>query len=372
MLLLQKKDDYMNTCVEILKNFCIEEEILKIEPYGGGHINDTFRITCPEHKYILQRINHKIFKNPCDVMENIVNICDHIRLKLKEQGEDEQRGTLTFIPTVDGECLSVYKGNYYRMYVFLENAVSYQTIENPMHFYSAGKAFGKFQNMLADFPAEKLHETIANFHNTVDRLDKLKKAIEEDKAGRKASVTEEINFVLDRADKCAVVMDLLKGNKIPLRVTHNDTKLNNILMDEETGEAVCVIDLDTVMPSSLLCDFGDAIRFGANTAEEDEKDLSKVDINIDLFEKFTRGFLEATKSSITPREVEYLAFSAQLLTLECGMRFLTDYLDGDVYFKTHREGHNLDRARNQFKLVKEMENHEEEMKDIVNKIYNSL
>ena len=362
----------MNTCVEILKNFCIEDEILKIEPYGGGHINDTFRITCPDKKYILQRINHKIFKNPGHVMENIINICDHIRIKLKENGEDETRGTLTFIPTKDGDSLSIHNGNYYRMYLFVEDAVSYQTIENPMHFYSAGKAFGKFQNMLADFPAEKLHETIVNFHNTVDRLEKLKTAIKEDKAGRSASVTEEINFVLDRADKCGIVMNLLNSGEIPLRVTHNDTKLNNILMDGNTGEAICVIDLDTVMPSTLLCDFGDAIRFGANTAEEDEKDLTKIDINIDLFEKFTKGFLESTKSSITPKEVEYLAFSAQLLTLECGMRFLTDYLDGDVYFKIHREGHNLDRARNQFKLVKEMENHEDEMKKIVNDIYKSL
>jgi len=362
----------MNTCKEILKDFCIEEDILKIEPYGGGHINDTFRITCPENKYILQRINHNIFKKPEHVMENITNVCNHIRAKLIDAGEDEKRGTLTFIPTRSGEFLSIHNGNYYRMYLFLENAVSYQTIEDPMHFYNAGKAFGKFQNMLSDFPAEKLHETIANFHNTVDRLNNLKIAISENKAGRKDSVAEEIKFVLDRADDCSVVMDLLKSGDLPLRVTHNDTKLNNILLDEKTGEAICVIDLDTVMPSSLLCDFGDAIRFGANTAEEDEKDLSLVDIDINLFEKFTQGFLEATKGSITAKEVEYLAFSAKLLTLECGIRFLTDYLDGDVYFKIHREGHNLDRARNQFKLVSEMENHEEEMKSIVNRIYNSL
>ena len=362
----------MNICKQIIKDFCIDDEIIDIKPFGGGHINDTYLISGSNKKYVLQRINHKIFTKPDDVMDNIINICEHLKNKIIESGGNPDRETLQFLPTNEGKYLTIHNGNYYRMYVFVDDAITYQTIEDPIHFYNAGRAFGKFQNMLSDFPADSLKETIINFHNTVDRLEKLKTAVKENKANRKDEVSEEIKFVIDRTDECSIIVDLLAKGEIPLRVTHNDTKLNNILIDKKSGDAICVIDLDTVMPSSLLCDFGDAIRFGASSAEEDEKDLSKVYLDINLFQKFTKGFLEAMKDSITEKEVEYLAFSSRLLTLECGMRFLTDYLDGDVYFKTSREGQNLDRARTQFKLVKEMEDHKEEMENIVKEIYNNL
>lgn len=357
---------------KIIDNFCIDDEIIEIKPYGCGHINDTYLVTCKKSKYVIQRINHLIFKKPWEVMENIINICDHLKSKVMLYGGNPDRETLTFITAKDGTYLAKVDGNYYRAYNFVDDAITYQTIENPAHFYSAGKAYGKFQNMLSDFGADRLHETIENFHNTEDRFFKFQTAVSENKAGRKDQVKEEIDFVIKRQDKYGVIVDLLKENKIPLRVTHNDTKLNNVLMDGKTGEAICVIDLDTVMPSTLLCDFGDAIRFGTNTADEDEKDLSKVNFDINLFEQFAKGFLEEMKDSITKTEVEYLPFSAILLTLECGIRFLTDHLDGDVYFKTHRENHNLDRARTQFKLAFEMEKKEQEMKEIIDRIYKSL
>ena len=362
----------MQKGINIINNFLIDDEIIEIKPYGCGHINDTYLVTCKKNKYVVQRINHLIFKKPWEVMENIINICNHLKEKVLLNGGNPERETLTFIPAKDGSYLAKCDGNYYRAYNFVDDAITYQTIEDPMHFYSAGKAYGKFQNMLADFGADRLYETIENFHNTYDRFLKFEKALSENKADRKELVKDEIDFVIKRKDKYGIIVDLLNEKKIPLRVTHNDTKLNNVLMDDKTGEAICVIDLDTVMPSSLLCDFGDAIRFGTNTAEEDEKDLSKVTFDINLFEQFAKGFLEEMKESITPTEVEYLPFSSFLLTIECGIRFLTDYLDGDVYFKTHRENHNLDRARTQFKLAFEMEQREEEMKEIINRIYKNL
>lgn len=362
----------MQKGISLISNFLIDDEIVEIKPYGCGHINDTYLVTCKNQKYVIQRINHLIFKKPWEVMDNIINICNHLKEKVLSYGGNPDRETLTFIPAKDGTYLAKIDGNYYRAYNFVDDAITYQTIENPVHFYSAGKAYGKFQNMLADFDADKLYETIENFHNTYDRFLKFQTAIKENKAGRKDLVKDEIDFVNARQDKYAIIVDLLKEKKIPLRVTHNDTKLNNVLMDGKTGEAICVIDLDTVMPSSLLCDFGDAIRFGTNTADEDEKDLSKVNFDINLFEQFSKGFLEELKNSITPMEVDLLPLSAFLLTIECGIRFLTDYLDGDVYFKTHRENHNLDRARTQFKLAYEMEQKEQEMKEIIDKIYKSL
>lgn len=362
----------MQKSKEIFSNFCIDDEILDIVPYGSGHVNDTFLITCKERKYVLQRINHHIFKKPSEVMENIINICEHLRKKVVLNGGDPERETLTFIPAKDGTFLCEYDGNFYRVYVFVDNVITYQSIENPIHFYNAGRAFGKFQNMLADFDADKLHETIVNFHNTKDRYNNFKIALSQNKSGRKDQVLKEIDFVNERKDKYGAIVDLLEEGKIPLRVTHNDTKLNNILIDPETQEAVCVIDLDTVMPSSLLCDFGDAIRSGTNTAEEDERDLSKVHFDINLFEKFAQGFLEEMKDSITPLEVELLPKSAFLMTIECGIRFLTDHLDGDLYFKIHRENHNLDRARTQFKLAYEIEQNEQAMAEIITRIYNSL
>lgn len=361
----------MDICKELISQFNIKDEYISSKPYGSGHINDTFLVTCKNNKYLLQRINHDIFKNPYEVMENIHSICKHIKNKVIEENGDVEKEVMNFIKTKNGTYVCEADGNYYRMYIYVDDVACFQTVENPKLFYYAGKSFGKFQQRLSDFPAYTLHETIKNFHNTKDRFEIFEKAIENDFSKRASSVMEEINFVKERKNDTEIIVNLLEKNEIPLRVTHNDTKLNNILMDKDTLEGVCVIDLDTVMPSTLLYDFGDAIRFGATTAEEDEKDLSKVNFDINLFEEFAKGFIETMKNDITEKEVELLAFSAKLLTLECGMRFLTDHIDGDKYFKIHRENHNLDRARNQFKLVSDMEQQMDKMNEIVMKIYNS-
>ena len=338
----------------------------EITPYGDGHINDTYATTASAPRYILQRINNNVFKRPDQVMENIEKVTAHMRKKIIEAGGDPTRETLTVIPTLEGK--SYYKdenGNYFRMYRFIENATTYNSVEKIEHFYEAARAFGRFQKLLADFPAEQLHETIVDFHNTGARVEQLKEAIANDKAGRLASVQEEVKFALDRAPQATWVTDRIASGEIPLRVTHNDTKLNNIMIDDNTGKAICVIDLDTVMPGSLLYDYGDSLRFGSNAAAEDETDLSKVYCRTDLFEAFTRGFTEEMKDCLAPAEWELLAFSARLLTYECGIRFLADYLNGDTYFKIHRPDHNLDRCRSQFKLVADMEARSEELEAIV-------
>ena len=246
----------------------------------------------------------------------------------------------------------------------MEGADSLDVVERPEEFYESAVAFGQFQKLLADYPAESLHETIPNFHNTIDRVEKFKKAVEADVMKRAADVREEIQFVLDREADCHVLCDMLAAGEIPLRVTHNDTKLNNIMLDHETGKGICVIDLDTVMPGSALYDYGDSIRFGANTGAEDEKDLSKISCDLELFSLYTKGFIEGCGGSLTEKEIRMLPMGAKLMTLECGMRFLTDYLEGDHYFKIHRPEHNLDRTRTQFRLVKDMEDKWEKMQEI--------
>lgn len=359
--------------LELVQHFNIEGEFIEVVPYGFGHINDTFaavfkRVDDSKHRYILQRINHNVFKSPENVMENIEGITKHIRKKVIAGGGNPERETLNIIPTTDGE--NFYKtseGDYWRVYIFIENAKTYQVVENLKHFYNAGNAFGKFQKLLSDYPAEKLHETIVNFHNAAKRYEDFKEALAKDVKNRASSVKAEIDFVEKRARETSVIIDLLAECKLPLRVTHNDTKFNNVMIDDKTGEGICVIDLDTVMPGSSLYDFGDSIRSGTNPADEDERDLSKVWMDLELFESFTHGFLNSAKDFLTPLELEYLPFGAKMMTLECGMRFLTDYLSGDVYFKIHRENHNLDRCRTQFKLVYDMEEKAEQMKLIVEK-----
>ncbi len=262
------------------------------------------------------------------------------------------------------------KGDYWRMFLFVEGTVCLEMVESAKDFYDSGVAFGNFQKMLADYPAKTLHETIPNFHNTPSRFRDFQKAVQEDKMGRAASAQEEIAFALARENDTKVLTDLLKAGELPLRVTHNDTKLNNILFDENTKKAICIIDLDTVMPGLSHYDFGDSIRFGASTGAEDEKDLSKIEMDLALFEAFTKGYLEGCGGSLTEKEIEMLPMGAKLMTYECGIRFLADYLEGDVYFKIHREGHNLDRARAQFKLVKDMEDKWTEMAAIVEKYKN--
>lgn len=358
---------------DIISNFKCRGVFTEAVPYGCGHINDTYaakfkKSECESHRYILQRINHNVFKSPEKLMENISGVTSHLKGKISQAGGDPARETLNLIPTIDNNIY--YKtaaGDYWRAYVFIENASTYQIVESPRHFYNAGKAFGRFQKLLEDFPAEKLYETIPDFHNTGKRYAAFIEALKRDEAGRAGQVGKEIDFVIKRKGDTSILVDLLKDGKLPLRVTHNDTKFNNVMIDDFSGESICVIDLDTVMPGSSLYDYGDSIRSGTNTAAEDEKDLSKVWMELELYDHFTKGFLESVGKSLVPLELEMLPFAARLMTFECGMRFLTDYLNGDVYFKTHREGHNLDRARTQFKLVADMEEKDGQMRKIVEK-----
>ena len=349
---------------EILGKFNIES---KIEEYGNGHINDTYCTETP--KFILQRINTAIFKNPYEVMKNIANVTSHLRVKIAEAGGDPDRETMTVIPTADGQNFYKYDDdNYFRVYKFIGNTKTIEDDKTYDDLYNAGIGFGKFQRMLDDYPADELFETIPDFHDTPKRVEAFKQAVKEDLAGRAALVQPEIDFVLKNAEFASVVVDGLASGEIPLRVTHNDTKINNILFDEETGEAVCVIDLDTVMPGSVLYDFGDALRMGGSTGAEDEVNLDLVHFDKKAFKRFAEGYLSQTGSVLTETEIKLLPFSVKLLTYECGMRFLTDYLNGDTYFKIHRENHNLDRARNQFKLVAEIGEMEDELCELVKEL----
>ena len=339
------------------------------EPYGNGHINDTFLTVSDGKRYILQRMNTGIFTHPYELMENILDVTEHIREKVRAAGGDYKRATLVVIPTSDGKShFDDGEGGHWRLYEFTEGTVTFETVENSEDFYRCAEAFGHFQRQLADFPAHKLHESIENFHNTPWRYRNLIKAVENDICGRLAEVKTEVQFVKDRAEFCSTLENAHAAGKLPLRVTHNDTKLNNILFDEKTNAPVCVIDLDTVMPGYSVNDFGDSIRFGANTAAEDETDLSKVTLDLYLFEAYAKGFLVGCGGSLTKTELELLPIGAIMMTLECGMRFLTDYLEGDVYFKIHRPCHNLDRARNQFALVADMERKLEKMNAIIEKL----
>lgn len=357
---------------DAMNAFTLQGEIKSCERYGSGHINDTFLVECEAedggHRYILQRMNHDVFKDPVSLMKNIEGVTSFLREKIQGQGGDPARETLNLVPTKDGGTF--YKdelGNYWRVYLFIEDAVCYDQVEKPEDFYQSGKAFGYFQRQLAEYPAKELAETIPNFHNTPVRLENFKQAVAEDVCQRAAGVPDEIAFVLAREADTGVAMDMLAEGKLPLRVTHNDTKLNNIMFDAKTGEALCIIDLDTIMPGFSIFDFGDSIRFGANTGAEDEKDLSKISLSLELFEIYTKGFLEGSQGKLTREEVDMLPMGAKLMTLECGMRFLADYLQGDVYFKTHYPEHNLDRCRTQFELVADMERKWDEMKAIVEK-----
>jgi hypothetical protein len=356
---------------EVIENMSFEGAAYSWERYGNGHINDTFKLTGRSEgskDYILQRINHEIFKDPISLMKNITGVTSFLRERIIAHGGDPDRETLNVIKTKAGEdYYQDSEGNYWRGYLFIGGATCYDQVRDPEDFYQSGKAFGRFQRLLAEYPAEELSETIPDFHNTPVRLETFKKAVEEDVCGRAHLVQEEIRFILDRSKETAVAMNMLKEGKLPLRVTHNDTKLNNIMIDDKTGEAICVLDLDTIMPGLSIFDFGDSIRFGANTAAEDEVDISKVSLSLPLFEIYTKGFLEGCEGSLTKEEQEMLPMGAKLMTFECGMRFLTDYLQGDVYFHIARENHNLDRTRTQLALVADMEKKWAEMEAIVRK-----
>ena len=347
---------------EILSHFAITQVPT---PHGNGHINTTYLVdTTP--KYILQKINTDIFTRPDQVMANIVAVTEYLREKIKAAGGDPERETLTVIPTVDGKSYyTTPSGEAYRLYNYVKDSRTYDMAESPEMFAASAHGFGRFQRMLDGFPAEQLYETIPHFHDTGDRLRLFREALERDAAGRAKDVRPEIDFVLAHADCMTRVTDALADGSLPLRVTHNDTKLNNVMLDNETGEAVCVVDLDTVMPGSLLYDYGDSLRFGASTGAEDETDLSKISFDLTYFEAYTRAFLEELGDTVTDKELELMPFSALLLTLECGMRFLTDHLNGDTYFRIHRPNHNLDRCRTQFKLITDIEKKLPEMKAIV-------
>lgn len=342
---------------DVASHFELAGEPTDIAPIIQGHINETYRVVTSGGSYVLQRINTTVFKDPDALMKNI----DAVTSFLRERGEE----TLQIVPTSDGELSYSAPDGVYRVYVEICDVVSYNLVTDPEIVTKAGAAFGHFQNELAEFDASQLTETIPNFHNTPSRYDAFEKAVAEDVVGRAASVAEEIQFFRDRKDDYAVVVNAIADGTVPLRVTHNDTKINNILMDAETGDARAIIDLDTVMPGSLLYDFGDALRTGAATAEEDEKDVSKMHFDARLFAAYAKGFVGELGAKMTERERELLPFSAKLLTEETGLRFLTDYLQGDVYFGIHRPEHNLDRARTQIALIKDIERQEDELADII-------
>lgn len=338
-------------------NFAVDGEIRSVERYGDGHINATYLVTTDTGRYIMQRMNTEVFPDTANLMRNIELVTEFLRSRGQE--------TLEIIRTKDGATYVETADGAYRMYAFIEDTISYNLVPDADTFRGAGAAFGEFQNQLADFDASQLTETIAHFHDTPHRFEAFKAAVAADAKGRAAGCRDEIAFYMDHADRYGTIVDGLHDGTVPLRVTHNDTKLNNILMDAETHAARAIIDLDTVMPGSMLYDFGDSIRFGASTALEDERDLDKVHFSPELFRAYTEGFLGKVLLSITARELELLPYAGTMMTLECGMRFLADYLAGDTYFAIRYPEHNLVRARTQIKLVQEMEEQADDIAAIV-------
>ena len=369
----------LEIAVEALKSMKFDGDVINVKSFGSGIINDTFLVTCKnnkgnENKYILQKINSSIFKNVEKLMENYCGVCDYLKKIVSENGGDVERETITVVPTNSGKSyLKDSLDNYWRAIKFISDTVTYDVAESAEDFYKVGKAFGEFQNKLAGYNAENLYESIPNFHNTKERFKTFILAIENNKARRLESVRSEVDFILEREKDTSILLDLYENGELPLRVTHNDTKISNILMDANTKNGICIIDLDTIMPGLSLYDFGDAIRSGATHALEDEKDLDKVYVDLEFFEAFTKGFLEGTNSSLTEKEIEMLPMGAKVITLEQAIRFLTDYLDGDVYYKTSYSNQNLDRTRTQLKLVKDIEEKWNELNNIVNKyVSNSM
>ena len=343
---------------------------IEAAPYGNGHINDTLRVIVHadggDRRYILQRVNSYVFPKPVEVIENIEKVTAYLRKIIAQEGGDPLRETLTLVETRDGRHYTLAEdGELWRMYLFIEGTRSVDLPDTEALFALSGRAFGRFQHQMGGFDAAQLHETIVDFHNTPARYRQLEDAIARNEAGRLEQVQEEIAFCKKYEREVHVLLDAMEAGDIPLRVTHNDTKLNNVLLDAATGRGVCVIDLDTVMPGLAAYDFGDSIRFGANTAAEDERDLTKVSLSLPMFEAFVKGYLSEAGAALCARERELLPMGAKLMTLECGMRFLADHLNGDKYFKVHREGHNLDRARTQFALVADMEKKWDTMMEIV-------
>ncbi|MBQ0125147.1 MAG: aminoglycoside phosphotransferase family protein [Clostridiales bacterium] len=346
----------------IFSLFDTDDTLLSREKFGNGHINYTYLVSGKKNKYIIQKINTTIFDNPVELMKNIRLVTEYVSEAIKKEGSDEK--VLKVVKTKEGKDLALVDGGAYRMYYFVDNSVCYEQIERPLDFYNCGYAFGKFATQLDGFDANLLYPVIPNFHNTVSRFEKFEDALAKDVCGRAASVKNEIEFFISRKSICNKITSLLDSGEMPSRVTHNDTKLNNILFSSETGKPFAVIDLDTVMAGSVCYDFGDSIRFGCNTAAEDEPDTSRVGFSVELFKAYVEGYLKGF-DKITKIEKDHLLWGAILMTYECGMRFLTDYLSGDTYFHISRENHNLDRARTQMRMVELMEQNFDELQSII-------
>lgn len=362
--------------VGVLKQYDLRASLLTALPYGSGHINDTLELVVDQAgaplRYILQRINKRIFKNPSALMENIGRVTAHVARQLVEY-YDASRRALTLVPTRTGAlCAQDDHGDYWRIYLFIEKARTYDVIDSPARAQAAAQAFGSFMRQLADFNAGDLYETIPDFHNTPARLAALKEAVAADRAGRVASAKEEIAFFLEREKDARRLVELHRAGKLPLRVTHNDCKLNNVMLDDITGEGICVIDLDTVMPGLSLYDFGDMVRTATSPAAEDERDLSLVRMQMPMFEALVTGFLDGAGSILTEDEIDELPFAGKLITMETGIRFLTDYLNGDQYFKVARPGHNLDRCHTQCELVRSIESQTDAMRGVVERAMGAL
>ena len=355
----------------VCKVFNLPGEYECYKQFDNGHINKTYLVNLKEpdniiKQYIIQSINGYVFKDPTIVMHNIKEVTSHIREKIKSEGGDINREIINFLYIKEGiNYFSDENKNFWRVYPFIDKSITFEKVENETMLFNAGNAFGKFQRMLSDFPMCKLKDTIPNFHNTKKRLEDFFNTVEEDPEGRAKELKDEIEFFRERRSIASKLIDMQESGDLPLRVTHNDTKYNNILMDINTNEALCVIDLDTVMPGLSAYDFGDAIRFAASTAAEDETDLSKVNINMNYYEAFTKGFIGASKGFFTANEIDNMAWGAVIITLELASRFLADHINGDKYFRIHRPNQNLDRARNQMQLVLAMEQNFKQMCDIV-------
>jgi len=358
----------------IAREFCIDGDLVEATPLGHGHINDTFvaayRRADRSARYVHQRVNQRVFHDPEAVMDNIARVTQHIRAKLlAAKAPDVARRVLTLVPARDGRMFHrAADGNYWRAYLFIENAHVCEVVETPQQAFQTALAFGRFQRQLADLPAPRLAETIPYFHDTPQRFVKLDQAIARDAGNRVAGAKTEIEFALRHKDMARTLLDLRARGAIPERITHNDTKFNNVMLDDATGEALCVLDLDTVMPGLALYDFGDMVRTATCACAEDETDLSKVRMEMPMFEALTRGYLAAVGGVLNATEKRHLAFAGKLMTFEVGIRFLTDHLEGDHYFKVHRPAHNLDRSRNQFALVESIAAQEDAMNRVVERI----
>ena len=352
----------------VLEGFRLPAGQKKAVPFGNGHINHTYLVTAEgvRDEFILQRVNSYVFNRPLEVMENIAHVTDYLRAVIAEEGGDPERETMRLIPAADGSySVPAEDGDVWRVFLRVPDAVSPEHPDSTEMLRECGRAFGLFSRRLRGFPADTLHESIPSFHDTPVRLAQLKEAMERDSEGRLKDVGDEIAFVMARADRTGQLVNALKEGKLPLRVTHNDTKVNNMLVDIHTGKAICVVDLDTVMPGLMAYDFGEGVRVGASSADEDERDLNRIWLDLPRYGAFARGFLAELREGMDRRELESLAVGPWMMTFENGMRFLADHLNGDKYFRIHRPGQNLDRARAQFALAADMEKKQDEMTNIL-------